>query len=181
MLTINIPERDYFDESTQMFTTIPARTIDLEHSLVAISKWESKYMKPFLNEKPKTTQETYDYIQCMVVGEPCDMLTIQSITYLDLERITNYIQSPNTATTITHHGQQKPNREVKTSELIYYWMIAFNIPFECQNWHLNRLLTLINICNIKNDTSNKKVNPKDTLRRNAALNAARKKAMNTSG
>lgn len=181
MISVDIPERDYYDESTNTFVMIPARTINLEHSLVAISNWESKWMKPFLNDKPKTTEETYDYIQCMVVGEPCDLLTIQSITSFDLDRITAYIQSPRTATTITQRGPAKPNREVKTSELIYYWMIAFNIPFECQYWHLNRLLTLVNICNIKNDTSNKKVNPKDTLRRNAELNAARKKALNTSG
>ena len=179
MLTINVPEIEYYDASSESFTIIPKHTLELEHSLVSISKWESKWQKAFLTNKEKSNEEIYDYIRCMVVGEPCDMMVIKNLTMDSIKAITDYINSPQTATTI-NQPKSKPSREVITSELIYYWMIAHNIPFECQNWHLNRLLTLVGVCNVKNEPP-KKQNKNDILRRNAALNAARKKSMNTSG
>ena len=180
MLNVFIPEREYYDGVTETFITTPARSLVLEHSLVAISKWESKWMKPFLGKNSKTNEEIYDYIRCMIIGDDCDMFTLRNMPQTELDKITNYIQSSSTATTITQSKDSKPSREIITSELIYYWMVAFNIPFECQHWHLNRLLTLVNICNIKNSPP-KKQSPRETLSRNAALNAARKKAMKTSG
>ena len=100
-----------------------------------------------------------------------------------IREINAYIAAPMTATVIREYGVNKPNREIVTSELIYYWMVALNIPFECQKWHLNRLLTLIRICNIKNrppDKSNR-LSQRETLEQYAALNAARRKAMNSKG
>lgn len=180
MIIIDIPEVEYFDPISETFMTRPSRVLKLEHSLVAISKWESKWLKPFMGPANKTPEEIYDYIRCMYVGdEECDIVTIKSLSQENLNSITKYIESPMTATTVTQK-KGKANREIITSELIYYWMVTFNIPFECQNWHLNRLLMLITICNIKNEPP-KKQNPKDVLRQNAALNAARKKSMNTSG
>lgn len=180
MLSISIPEREYFDAATETFITCEARNLNLEHSLLAISKWESKWLKPFLGSETKSSEEIYDYIRCMSL-EDVDLFTIQNLSQKNLDDITNYIKAPMTATTINQVGN-KPNnsREIITSELVYYWMVAYNIPFECQSWHINRLLMLINVCNIKNSPP-KKEKPKETLSRNAALNAARKKAMNTSG
>lgn len=181
MLTINIPETEYYDGATDTFINCPAKVLNLEHSLIAISKWESKWMKPFLGKQSKTSDEIYHYIQCMSIDQAIDMFTIKNLNAHNIEIITNYIQSPMSATTIKDSVSGKaPSREVITSELIYYWMVAHNIPFECQHWHLNRLLTLIGICNVKNSPP-KKQSSKEILSKNAALNAARKKAMKTSG
>lgn len=180
MIVISVSESEYYDRSTETFRTCHAQTLKLEHSLVAISKWESKWLKPFIGVETKTVEETYDYIRCMVVdNDAVDDITIKSISQSDMNRINEYIQAPMTATTIKTTNNKK-SRDIITSELIYYWMVSFTIPFECQHWHINRLLTLINVCNVKNAPS-KKENPKETMSRNAALNAARKKAMNTSG
>lgn len=180
MLRVKIPATELFDKVKQEFIDIPSMTLDLEHSLVAISKWESKWMKPFMGHEEKTDDQIYDYIQCMIVNdiEVSDM-AIRNLPRSVLDQVTSYIKSPMTATTIKQ-SNSKSSREIITSELIYYWMIALEIPFECQHWHLNRLLTLINVCNVKNEKP-KKQNPKDILARNKALNAARKKKLNTSG
>lgn len=180
MITIVIPEQEFFDDSSSTFTVHPERTLKLEHSLVAISKWESKWMKPFLGEGDKTVDEIYDYISCMVLNESeVDDHIIASLTQKNIDDITNYIKSPMTATIIKQRGS-KANREVITSELIYYWMVSFNIPFECQYWHLNRLMMLVNICSIKNSPS-KKESLRDTVSRNRELNAARRKALHSTG
>lgn len=178
MLSIYIPESEFYDNSISEFVTIPSRTLELEHSLVAISKWESKWNKAFLGPANKAETEILDYIRCMS-KDNIDELTIRHLSNKDIISIQEYIKAPMTATTI-NNTSGKPSRDVVTSELIYYWMISFNIPFECQYWHLNRLLTLINVCNVKNAPS-KKMSKKDTMRSNAELNAARKKALCTSG
>lgn len=178
MLSIFIPEIEFYDSKKQEFITAPSRTLQLEHSLVSISKWESKWNKAFLGNAKKSDDETYDYINCMIMNDT-DSSVISRLTKSDIDNIIQYIQAPMTATVIKN-DKSKPNREVVTSELIYYWMISFNVPFECQHWHLNRLLTLINVCNVKNAPT-KKMSKNETLRSNAELNAARRKAMNTSG
>lgn len=180
MILIDIPASEHYDPVSEEFIEYPAQKIQLEHSLVAISKWESKWLRPFLGVGEKTNEEIYDYISCMVTdGVKVDVRTIRTLSQRNLDDITEYIKSPMTATTITQTNS-KGVREIVTSELIYYWMISFNIPFECQYWHLNRLLTLVNICNVKNSPP-KKVNRGEILDRNRELNAARKKALKTSG
>lgn len=180
MLIIEVPGNEFYDSVSETFITYSAQTIELEHSLVAISKWESKWMKPFLGNDDKTTEEIYDYVACMITNNVIiDIAFMQTWPKKIIDTITNYIQCPMTATKITQQ-KSKATREIITSELIYYWMLSFNIPFECQHWHINRLLMLINVCNIKN-TPPKKENKKDILARNRALNEARKKSMQTSG
>lgn len=181
MLKIHLSEVELFDSNTQMFITQgPAMDLVLEHSLISISKWESKWLKPFLVDEELPPDELKDYINCMVVqGNDNDLNIADRLTPAQMNHISEYIKCPNTATKIKANNS-KGNREIITSELIYYWMISLNIPFECQLWHLNRLLTLINVCDIKN-TPAKKMSKSEVMSRNKAMNAARKKAMNTSG
>lgn len=180
MIVIDIPENEYYDSVTEMFITIPAKRVKLEHSLVAISKWESKWLKPFLGPGDKTMEQKLDYISFMILDEDEPTSIVNMMTESNLKSIIDYIESPMTATTIKQSKSSKVSREIITSELIYYWMISFNIPFECEYWHLNRLLMLINVCNVKN-TPPKKASTKDILTRNRELNAARRKALGTSG
>lgn len=184
MLHITIPPTELWDEENERFIKVKKETtLALEHSLVAISKWESKWCKPFLGKEEKTTEQVIDYVRCMTLTQNVDPNVYLCLPEKCLREVNAYIAAPMTATVIREYGPNKINREVVTSELIYYWMIALNIPFECQKWHLNRLLTLIRICNIKNrpnDKSNRLSN-REVLERYEAINAARKKALNSKG
>lgn len=178
MISITIPEIDLFDEKTNEFITLKEQTIVMEHSLISLSKWESKWHKPFFSKNNKTNEEVIDYLRCMTITPNVNPLSYYNIRNEDLLRINDYIEDPMTATTFSNGN--RPNREVITAEVIYYWMIANRIPFECQKWHINRLLTLINVCSIKN-TPPKKMSKADLRSRNTALNAARRKALNSKG
>lgn len=180
MLRITIPAVEQWDERKQKFVYTKGQTLQLEHSLVSLSKWESKWNKPFLSKEGKTDEETLDYIKCMTVNPSVDPDIYSCLTSEHINQINKYIEAPMTATTFTETKYSKANREIVTSELIYYWMIALNIPFECQKWHLNRLLTLIRVCNIKNAPP-KKMSKRQTVSQYAQLNAARRKQLNTRG
>lgn len=180
MLTIVIPETEEFDPITSTFTVYKREVLNLEHSLVSLSKWESKWKKPFLTDKEKTPEETIDYIRCMTVNNNVDPSVYGRLSMKAVQQINDYISDPMTATTFSEDKNQKKNREVVTAELIYYWMVALQIPFECQKWHLNRLITLIRVCNIKNEPP-KKMSKADIYRQNAALNAARRRMHGSKG
>ena len=181
MLNITIPAVEMWDESKQEFVGLEKdQTLQLEHSLVSLSKWESKWCKAFLTKKEKTREEMIDYVRCMTITQNVNPDVYNYLTNENILQINKYIEAPMTATTIKEDKSSKSSRETVTAELIYYWMIALNIPFECQKWHLNRLLTLVKVCNIKNQPP-KKTSKKDLLSRNAALNAARRKQFNTTG
>lgn len=180
MLEITIPATEQWDDYKQEFVNTEERTLQLEHSLVSLSKWESKWHKSFLDKKEKTYEETLDYIKCMTITKNVDPNVYTCLTREHVKQINDYIGDPMTATYFSNEKQGGASREVVTSELIYYWMIALNIPFECQKWHLNRLLTLIKVCNIKN-TPPKKMSRSQIMSRNAALNASRRKQMNSRG
>lgn len=178
MLTVIIPETELYDEVLNEFTFVKEQKLVLEHSLVSVSKWESKWHKPFFdNKKEKTYEETLDYIRCMSIN-PIDPMIFKCINPSIIKKVNDYIDDPMTATTIK--SQKRGSNEIITAEIIYYWMVALNIPFECQKWHLNRLLTLINVCSIKNKPP-KKMSPREVMSRNASLNAARRKALHTRG
>ncbi len=180
MLNITIPKKELYDEKNEEFIYLPEKTICLEHSLVSVSKWESKWKKPFLSKERKTTEETIDYIKCMTITQNVDDMFYNCLTTDNIKEINAYIDDSMTATTFYDVRKNTGRQENITSELIYFWMISLNIPMECQKWHLNRLLTLIKICNIKND-SGKKMSRSEINSRNAALNAARRKKLNTRG
>lgn len=180
MITIKVPAGELYNSETKEFIYVKETTLQLEHSLIALSKWESKWCKPFLTKESKTTEETLDYIRCMTTTSNIDPNVFLCLTDSNIKQIIEYIEAPMTATTFSNNSQTKPNREIITSELIYYWMIAYQIPFECQKWHLTRLLTLIRICGIKNSPA-KKMSRNEILNRNRALNEARKKANHSTG
>lgn len=180
MLQITIPSIEEYDEATNTFILAKEKTIQLEHSLVSISKWESKWLKPFLSKEDKTVDETKDYIKCMTITQNVDEAIFRRLTMDNLKEVKDYIDHPKTATTIKETNKGKKNTEIMTSELIYYYMVALQIPFECQKWHLNRLMMLIRVCNIKQSPP-KKRGKKDILSQNASLNAKRRAAMNTKG
>ena len=180
MLEITIPATEIYDEVNNEFVTTKEQTLKLEHSLVSISKWESKWCKPFISNDKKTVEETIDYIKCMTINKNVDPNVYRCLTAEQINKINEYISAPMTATWFTDKENKKTNREQITSELIYYWMVALQIPSEYEKWHLNRLLTLIRVCNIKNQPP-KKMSKRDILSRNAALNAARRKQMNSRG
>ena len=180
MLQITIPAVEQWDENKQEFIFTKEQKLQLEHSLVSLSKWESKWCKAFLTKQEKTFEETLDYIKFMTITQNVDPKVYNYLTNENIDEVNRYIEAPMTATYFSEDKTSKISREQVTAELIYYWMISLNIPFECQKWHLNRLLTLIKVCNIKN-TPPKKRSRKDIMSSNAALNAARRKQLNTRG
>ena len=180
MLELTIPRTDLWDERNQRFIPVKEQKLRLEHSLVSLSKWESKWCKVFLSKEQKTYEETIDYIRCMTLTQNVDPLVYRCITNSHIDAVNTYIEEPMTASTVKEEKGGPINRQQITSELIYYWMTAYHIPFECQKWHLNKLFTLIRVCDIKSRPP-KKHSRREIMKRNAALNAARKKKWNTKG
>ena len=182
MLKLEIPEsNEHYDEASETFITYPAVTLELEHSLVSLAKWESKWETPFLNASSKTTEQTVDYLKCMVASEDVIDESFERLTQEHYEQVSNYIDAKMTATWFTEKDAPA-SREVITAEIIYYWMISLNIPFECQSWHINRLLTLVKVCNNKNAPADaKKSSRADIIARNKALNEQRKAQLGTTG
>ena len=181
MLKIEIPlTPEEWDPEKEEFVPPKMYELSLEHSLVSISKWESKWCKPFLSANAKTAEETLDYIKCMTLTKNVKAEVYEHLTQENVDEIQRYIEAPMTATTFTEDKNSKTNKEIVTAELIYYWMVALQIPPEYQKWHLNRLLTLIRVCNIKNAPP-KKMSKRDIMSRNAALNASRRKQLNSRG
>lgn len=181
MLEITIPNGELWDEETNLFTYVNGQTIQLEHSLVSLSKWESKWRKIFLGLEEKTETEIRDYIQCMTLTPDVDPRLYYCLSNENIMQINQYIEAPMTATFFSEENNRpKGRRELISAELIYYMMTVYNIPKDCENWHLNRLITLIRVCNIKSQPP-KKRSQREIMSRNAALNAARRKRLNTKG
>lgn len=169
-----------WDESKEEFVQEKTVTLQMEHSLVSLSKWEAKWNKPFLSNPNMTDEESIDYIKCMTVTKNVDPEVYNHLTKKNVDEIIAYINAPMTATTFNDKSERKSKKEIITSELLYYLMVAYNIPFECQKWHLNRLMTLIRICDIKNNPPKKK-SKGEIMRNNAAINAARRAKMHSRG
>lgn len=181
MLEIRIDGKEFWNQEKEEFVNTKGITLRLEHSLISISKWEAKYKRPFLSDGPKTLQETYDYIAFMSLDRNVSMTELEGITEEDYKKILDYIHDPMTATKITQNAKNKPkSNHVLTSEEIYYDMTALNIPFECEKWHLNRLITLIQIASIKNEPP-KKMSKSEIYRQNAELNRARRAQHHSKG
>ena len=182
MLKIKIPRQEQFNEVTNEFFYYPDKDIELqlEHSLLSVSRWESKWHKPFLTNRDKmSNEELIDYIRCMCLNPLNDPGVLNYLTLEDIGKIAAYIGDPMTATTFRDDGQKK-SMEIITNEIIYYWMVSYQIPFETQKWHLNRLITLIRVCSEKN-APKKKMKTGDIIARNRALNKARRQQLNSKG
>lgn len=179
MLEIPIPKGKVFNNDTQMFYDVPSCTLKLEHSLISVSKWESRWHKSFLSIKDKTSEMTIDYIRCMEISKNIDPIVYYALTPKDISEITAYIEDPMTATTF-NEPKRAPSRKIVTSEQIYYWMFSYSIPKECEQWHLNRLLTLIHIFELESQPK-KKMSRSAILKQNAALNDARLARLHTRG
>lgn len=173
MLQITIPGGERWDEEREEYIYTKECTLRLEHSLISLSKWESKWCKAFLTKKEKTREETLDYIRCMTITPNVPPEVYDHLTTQNIDDIYAYINAPMTATVINEVGGGKANRDTITAELIYYWMISLQIPPEYDKWHLNRLITLIRVTSIKN-TPPKKMGMGERIRQNAALNASRR-------
>lgn len=180
MLQINVPQKELYDETNSSFIYVGGGTLELEHSLFSISLWEAKWHKPFMSEDAKTYEEVIDYIHFMTLNSGVSSDIYEGLTEENLDRIKKYIDDPMTATWFSKKDNSPVPKKVITSEVIYYQMISLNIPFECQYWHLNRLLTLIRVCSEKN-APKKKMSKSEILARNRALNEERKKRLNSRG
>ena len=178
-IEISIPETRLWDPVKEEFLYVKSQKLLLEHSLLSISKWEAKWKKPYLNSD-KTPIEVVDYIRCMTLTKNVDPNVYYAIPATELEKLQNYIVDPMTATTITNHEQKRPGREVITAEILYWQMAQLNIDLEWEKRHLNRLITLIQVCAIKSQPP-KKMSKRDIARQNKALNAARRKQHHTRG
>ena len=180
MLKILVKGVDYWNEATEEFISTKDTELCLEHSLVSVSKWESKWHKHFIGNKDLTAEMLIDYVRCMTLTQNVNPKVYYAITDDQVTQIKDYIDNPMTATWFSESNEKKYSRDIITSEIIYYWMISLQIPFECQKWHLNRLLTLIRVCNEKNQPE-KKMSQAEVLRRNRELNEARRRALNSKG
>lgn len=175
MIEIVVPATTLFDERTNQFHKTKETTLQLEHSLLSLSKWEAKWQTPFLTDEPHSEEKSLDYFRCMTINRGVDPLVYRAIKPAQFAAIKAYISSPQTATTVNKIEQpSNGHKQVLTSELIYYYMIAYNIPFECEKWHLNRLIMLIRICDVKNQPQ-KKMSNADFARIKAERRKARKR------
>lgn len=180
MLHIKIPPSELYDEENSKFIKIKGADFQIEHSLVSISKWESKWKKPFLGTDKKSKEQIIDYIRCMTITQNVNQEVYNNIPPKVFDEISKYIDDPMTAAWFSEDKDSKKNNEVITSEIIYHWMIAQQIPIECQKWHLNKLLTQIRVCSLKNAPP-KKMSKKDALEQQRILNAQRRAKYGTKG
>lgn len=178
MLKLEISQREGFNERTMEFIEVKACTLHLEHSLIAISKWESKWHKPFLNGEKHSVAEIKDYVRCMCLDNNIDPMTFQLLTPKEMDQIMSYVDDPMTGTTFGKTDNGEENHEIMSSELLYYYMVANQVPFECQKWHINRLLVLLKICGIKAQAAGGGGKPKmskhQLLEKYAGIHAANK-------
>lgn len=180
MLKLEVTLGEGFDEATEMFVVSESFTLELEHSLASLSKWEQREEKPFLSKDQKTAEETFRYIKDMTLTPDVPDWVFENLTTENVQAVNQYINAKMTATWFADHGPQRVSREIITAELIYYWMVSLQIPFECQHWHLNRLITLVRVCNEKNKPQ-QKTNRRSAVEQRRMLNQQRRQQYGTTG
>lgn len=181
MLKITVPLTEGFDEATSKFVVAESFDLELEHSLASLSKWESREEKVFLSKEDKTPDELFRYVEDMTITPDVPPEVFTRLSPDNVEAINRYINAAHTATTFREMGQQRPNREIITAEIMYYWMVSLQIPFECQYWHLNRLITLVRVCNEKNKPKGKQKFNRSAAAQRAEMNRARMAQHGTTG
>jgi len=180
MLKLAVTMKEAFDEKLREFVPFEVFVLELEHSLASLSRWEAKFEKPFLDTKDKTNEEVLAYIKMMTITPEVSPEVYARLNNDNYSEINEYINAKMTATTIHDRGPQRPTKEIITAEIIYHWMIQYNIPFECEHWHLNKLITLVRVCNVKN-TPPKKMSRGEAARKQRELNAQRRASYGTRG
>lgn len=179
-ITIKVPDREFFDQANNRFLTIKGRSLTFEHSLLSITKWESKWHKPYLSKTEKTREEAIDYLRCMCLDKIDDLNIFMAIDADAMKEISLYIEDPMTATTFREDNKRQ-SHEIITNEIVYYWMTELNIPFDpCQKWHFNRLMTLIRVASIKKQPP-KKMGKKEWAAQRSAINAQRRAKYGSKG
>jgi hypothetical protein len=183
MFVLTVKQQEFFDEATQKFVEVgptqPTR-VEFEHSLVSLSKWESKFERAFLSAETKSDSEILEYVRMMIVTPDIPLDIVDALSKSDLEALTDYINSKQTATSIRTDPNAPGSRETITAELVYYWMVTMRVPWEAQYWHLNRLLMLIRVISVKNGAQ-KKMSAQQIAARNRELNAQRRQQLGSSG
>ena len=178
MLQLKLPKIRLFKEATEEYVYYEPLTVKLEHSLISIQRWESKWHKSFLSAESLTQEELFDYIRCMSLNPDIDPTFVSRLTPDDFNKIREYMNEPMTATVI-HRSKPRGGRPpIITAELIYYWMTAYNIPFECSKWHIKQLLTLVEVCSVKSNPGGK---TRGTAAERAAMNKARRAKTGSKG
>lgn len=183
-ITVEVPAQEFFDERREEFINTPKAKVTFEHSLVSISKWEAEWEQPFFGDAKKTNEQLIDYIRCMTITQNVPESVYYAISHSRelMKRITDYCDKSMTATTIrSPNGSGGGRKKLVTSELIYFYMFTYNVPMECQKWHINRLMMLLRVCAIESNPNGKKMSKREVLAQNAALNAARRKKLGTRG
>ena len=179
MLRIVIPGGEMYDEENRKFRIVKAQAIELEHSLISISKWESKWKRPFLSRAQRTEEEIRDYIRCMTITPGVNPDLYYCLSQDNIREIQAYIDDTMSATVFRGENKPKGTPRPRTSEQIYGAMVLLNIPFECQKWHLNRLLNLIQECENLNDGG--KMSRKESAKYMSQMNAMRRAKHHTRG
>ena len=184
MLELVLPETELFDEKNSKIIRLPKSTLRLEHSLLSLSKWESVWEVPFISREPKTREQLMSYIAIMSL-DPISVEDLQRLESVHFETINEYLERKHSATWFSDTGSKGGTGRTITSELIYYWMTSYNVPFVCETWPLARLMNLIRIAQIKAeeaDPNRKNKRPSSTmLSERAALNAKRREQLNSKG
>jgi|SRR5215204_86724 len=181
MLKISVPMAEEFNETTHKFVVSETFDLELEHSLASLSKWEGREEKPFLGKEAKTGDEVLRYIQDMTLTPNVPPEMYSNLSRDNLVAVNAYINAAMTATTFREVEPNRPSRDLITAEIIYYWMVALQIPFECQYWHLNRLMTLIRVCNEKNKPTHQRKMNRSAAAQRAELNRQRRAQHGTTG
>lgn len=175
MLPITVPETEEFNSETNEFTVVPAVSLQLEHSLISMSKWEAKWKKSFMSSRDLTVDELIDYVRCMTINKISDQSAYSRLTQENIEDIRRYIDDPMTATTIREDGARGGRNRIITTEQIYGWMVGYGIPFDpCEKWHLNRLMMLIRVCSVQQSGGNRKMSRREQAAWQTAQNAKRR-------
>lgn len=180
MLELIVPATESYDPISETFFTTKEQTLKLEHSLLSISKWESKWEKPFFDKyTPKTVEESRDYVRCMTITQNVDPNVYYALTDDMYRKIMDYMDKPMTATWFSKDNKP-PSRKIITAEVVYYYMAALQIPFSCEKWHFNKLMTLIRVCNEENKPQ-KKMSQRAIMSKNHTLNMARRAKLGSTG
>lgn len=157
-----------------------------EHSLVSLSEWEQEYEKPFYSSKTvdnRTEKEMVSYFEYMLISGIEYRPLVRLASPEQMLALTHYINKGSTATTVKEMAQKAGPNETPTSELMYYWLVAFKIPFKpTDEWHLHRLLMLVKVCGAKSTPSGRnKVNKRELAMSMREINEQRLRDLGTKG